>query len=74
MPTITTQAAISMYQYRMELTGKASCGLVADFLNEAGYTSIDGKRVSRMAVWRAMQNTQQGKDLLTLTKKRIHRE
>jgi hypothetical protein len=71
MPTITTQAAVGTYQNLIDDYGEASCGTVAIVLNALGFTSLRGKKVSRMAVWREMQRTQQGRDLLQKTRIRI---
>ena len=64
MPVITTQAAVSTWFYLLDLNNYASCGTVAGVLNERKFTSLRGKKVSRMAVWRAMQHSEQGLNLL----------
>ena len=64
MSVITTRAAVSTWVYLMTLKDYASCGTVATVLNKNGYTSLRGKKVSRMAVWRAMQHSEQGLNLL----------
>ena len=68
---ITTKVAVATFQYLVELTGRASCGTVADELDRKGYTSKNGDTISRMAVWRALKGDVLGDELLSGNKRRM---
>lgn len=62
----------TLYSSFLEEHGQASCGKVADYLNSVGVKSPRGYEVSRMAVWRLLKNSNNGRKLLSKTIRRMN--
>ena len=62
----------TLYSSFLEEHGQASCGRVAEYLNGVGVKSPRGHRVSRMAVWRMLKNSNKGRKLLSKTIERMN--
>lgn len=58
------------YKHLHDNYGRASCGLVADWMNARSIKTRRGNPISRMTVWRAMNNTSDGRKLLERTIRR----
>ena len=70
-PKITRDLVIATYKYYMDIHGRTSCGVVANDLNRRGYVSPRGRIVSRMSVWRMMQETREGREAIQETRERV---
>lgn len=71
MMKISEQLVLATYDYYLRAYGRSSCGAVAEELNRRGYVSLRGKPVSRMAVWRLMMRSSDGREAIGETKERV---
>ena len=73
MAFLSIQLLINTYKRLLNDKGYASCGLVADELGRMGIITRTGKAPTRQAVHFRLVKTQEGRDMLAVTKRRIGR-
>lgn len=71
MQKINSTVVLATYKYLLDVNGKSSCGSTAEELERRGYVSPKGKPISRMAVWRMLMSTLDGRAAVESTKQRV---
>ena len=70
---LSIQMLLNVYKRLLNDKGYASCGLVAEELGRMGVITRTGKPPTRQAVHFRIVQTQEGRDMLSVTKRRIGR-
>ena len=70
---LSIELLINTYKRLLRDNGYSSCGLVAEELGRMGVITRTGKAPTRQAIHFRLVKTQEGRDMIAVTKRRIGR-